>query len=343
MLVARLLGAHELVVGDEPAPVPGPDDALVRVAAVGLCGSDTHWWETAGIGDTRLDRGLVLGHEIAGTIVEDGRVTPVVVDPSQPCGTCPTCTAGSEDLCPSARFAGFGETDGGLREWMAWPRRLLVPVPAGLDPAEACQLEALGVALRAVERGGVGPSTRVAVVGTGPIGLLVVRACRARGATAVLATDRLSHRVEAARISGATAAWLAEDDAVHADTHPVDVALECAGTNAAFDTAIRLVRPGGHVVVVGIPEDDRIAFSASTARRKGLTVSFSRRMRAADLHDAAALVGDGRVSLDGLVTLEADLADAADAFEVQAARTGVKVVVRTQSYDRIPDARLPRW
>jgi len=139
VLVARLHAPRELVVHDEPMPEPGPGEVLVRVDAVGLCGSDTHWWETAGIGETTVPAGgLCLGHEIAGTISdEDGDEIAVAVDPSQPCGACPTCRSGLEDLCPSTRFAGFGPTDGGLRDWLAWPRHLLVPVPAGLTPEEA--------------------------------------------------------------------------------------------------------------------------------------------------------------------------------------------------------------
>ena len=304
----------------------------MRVDAVGLCGSDTHWWEAAGIGDTAVpDGGLCLGHEIAGTIVgDDGAPLAVAVDPSQPCGSCPTCAAGLEDLCPATRFAGFGPTDGGLRESMAWPRHLLVPVPVGLPPEQACQLEALGVALRAMERAGVGPSTTVAVVGTGPIGLLIVRACRALGAPVILATDLLDHRVEAAVASGATDAWRAGAGGSPAPHDPVDVAIECAGTDDAIATAIDLVRPGGHVVLVGIPEDDRTSFRAAPARRKGLTLSISRRMRASDLRAAATLVADGTISLDGLVTHVSDLADAPGAFAVQAAREGLKVVVRPQ-------------
>ena len=332
MLVARLHGPHELVVRDEPTTETAPGEVLVRVDAVGLCGSDTHWWETAGIGETALPPGgLCLGHEIAGTITgEDGRPIAVAVDPSQPCRSCATCRSGLEDLCPSTRFAGFGPTDGGLRDWMAWPRDLLVPVPLGLAPEQACQLEALGVAIRAVERAGVGPDTSVAVVGTGPIGLLIVRVCRALGAQAILATDLLEHRVAAAVESGATDAWVADAGATPATRVPVDVAIEVAGTDDAVATAIELVRPGGHVVLVGIPENDRTAFRAAPARRKGLTLSLSRRMRAADLHAAARLVADGTVSLDGLVTHVGDLADAAEAFAVQAARTGLKVVVRPQ-------------
>ncbi len=226
----------------------------------------------------------------------DPRV-PVVVDPSQPCGACPTCSAGSEDLCPHARFAGFGATDGGLRDWMAWPRHLLLPIPSDLDPIEACQLEALGVALRAVERAAVGPTTRVAVIGTGPIGLLVVRACRARGATWSSPLIGWPTASMPPRASGATSTWVADGHRTPVGLEQVDVAIECAGADDAVATALDVVRPGGHVVLVGIPADDRTSFQASAARRKGVTISLSRRMRGADLRAAVELVRAGRVSL----------------------------------------------
>jgi len=329
LLVARLHAARDLALADEPIPVPRPGEVLVRVDAVGLCGSDTHWWETGGIGDTRLPRPLVLGHEIVGTIQDGaGRSIPVAIDPSQPCHACPTCQAGRDDLCPTTRFAGYAGTDGGLRDWMAWPRDLCVPIPAGLDPADACQLEALGVALCAVDRADIRPGTRVAVVGAGPIGQLVIRACVARGATDIVATDRLAHRVDAARASGAAVAI--QTDGAPPDVAPVDVAIECAGTDDGVGAALELVCPGGHVVLVGIPDDDRTTFRASLARRKGVTISLSRRMRATDLVDAVAQVADGRISLDGLVSHRFDLADAPAAFAAQASRDGLKVVVRPQ-------------
>ncbi len=119
-------------------------------------------------------------------------------------------------------------------------------------------------------------------------------------------------------------------DGAPPEVAPVDVAIECAGTDDGVAAALELVRPGGHVVLVGIPDDDRTTFRASLARRKGVTISLSRRMRASDLVDAVALVTDGRISLDGLVTHQFDLAAAPAAFAAQAARDGLKVVVRPQ-------------
>ena len=122
MKVARLQAVGEVSVHDEPDPVPARDETLVRVSAVGLCGSDLHWFRHAGIGDTSLERPLVLGHEAAGVTQSGQRVA---IDPSISCGICDYCLAGNPNLCTNLRFAGHGLQDGALREMVAWPDRRL--------------------------------------------------------------------------------------------------------------------------------------------------------------------------------------------------------------------------
>lgn len=333
MRVARLSEVGRLALTDEPAPVPGPGEALVRVAAVGLCGSDLHWYADGSIGDAQLTRPLVLGHEIAGVVASGPREGQrVAVDPAVPCGTCAVCLEGHRNLCPTVRFAGHGAVDGGLRELMAWPEALLHPLPDGLPAADATVLEPLGVAVHALDLAHVRLGSTVAVVGCGPLGLLLVQLARAAGATGVLAVEPLAHRREAALHSGA-------DRAVDpADVTPegmfargltdtgVDVVLEVAGSAAAVELAVRAARPGGRVVLVGIPDDDRTSFPASVARRKGLTLAVARRMK--DVYPRAiSLVERGLVDVAGLVTARFPLADVAPAFTSAARRTGLKVVV----------------
>ena len=148
MRVARLHGPGDVRLHDEPRPTPGAGEVLVRVEAVGLCGSDLHWFDEGSIGGIPLTRPLSPGHELAGT-TEDGR--RVAVDPAIPCETCPPCREGHPNLCPSVRFAGYGEDDGALREWMAWPERCLYPLPDSLSATDGAMLEPLGVALHAVD------------------------------------------------------------------------------------------------------------------------------------------------------------------------------------------------
>jgi L-iditol 2-dehydrogenase len=314
MRVARLYGVGDVRLSDEPAPTAGPGETLVRVSAVGICGSDLHWYGQGGIGDARLERPLVAGHEFAG-VTADGR--RVAVDPAVPCNQCDLCLAGHPNLCRHLRFAGHGADDGGLRDEVAWPDRCLVPLPDSLSPAAGALLEPLGVALHAVDLGHVRAGHSVGVFGCGPIGLLVLQVARAAGATGLFVTEPLPHRLDAARGFGAQK-WTAGRE--------VDVAFECAGANGAVDDAIAAARPGGRVVLVGIPDDDRTSFSASVARRKGLTLALSRRMKHT-YPRAIRLVESGRVDLRSIVTHHFPLEQAATAFAVAQRREGLKVIV----------------
>lgn len=320
MTVARLHEIGDLRIGEEPVPRAGPGQALLSVSSVGLCGSDRHWFADGGIGRTALTEPLVLGHEFAGVIADGaGAGRRVVADPAIPCGACRTCTGGQPELCPTAGFAGYAGTDGALRTHATWPIALLRDVPAAISDDEASMLEPLGVAIHAAHLAAPAPGMSVAVIGAGPIGQLVVRVLVARGDRDVCVGEPLPHRLDAAISAGARP--LTDDD-------DVDTVIECAGTDAAVATAVERVRPGGRVVLVGIPGDDRTTFTASVARRKGLTIQLCRRMRPADLDRAIEMVGAGAVSLAGLVTHTFPLADIADAFRTLMARGGIKIVVR---------------
>lgn len=194
MKVARLHAVGDVRLHDEPLPVPGAEATRLRVTAVGVCGSDLHWFGEAGIGDARLARPLVLGHEFAGVTDAGQRVA---VDPAISCGACDFCEAGHPNLCEAVTFAGHDQTDGALSEQVVWPTRCLFPIPDSLSAAEGAMLEPLGVAIHAVDLGKVRTGMRVGVFGCGPIGLLTIQVARAAGATDVLVTEPLSHRLDA--------------------------------------------------------------------------------------------------------------------------------------------------
>ena len=337
MKTLRLHGIGDLRLHDEPAPAPVGDEALLRIGAVGLCGSDRHWFAEGGIGDAQLSEPLVLGHEFVATVESGPRTGErVAVDPAKPCHACAPCAAGLAHLCLDLRFAGHGTTDGALRTWMAWPDSLLHTIPDSVLDAEGTLLEPLGVALHALVLGRIGPGMTVGVFGCGPIGLLLVQALSAAGASVVLATDRLPLRVKTAVEFGAAHGIVAGDGAVEAGVlggavrAGVDVAFEVAGDDAAIDDAIVSTRPGGRVVLVGIPAGDRTSFKASIARRKGLTLLVSRRMEGSDLPRAIRLVESGDVQLGPLVTRRYALDEWPEAFAALQSHRGLKVVVNPQ-------------
>ena len=332
MKVLRLHGVHDVRLHDEPEPVAKPDEQIVRVTAVGICGSDLHWFAESGIGDARLNRPLVLGHEFAG-VIESGprRGQRVAVDPAVPCEQCEYCQDGNPNLCANIHFAGHGADDGALRECMAWPERNLYPMPDDFTAADGAMLEPLGVAIHAIDLAHIRPGMTVGVFGCGPIGLLILQLARAAGATRLYATEVLKHRIDAAEAFGARVfpADGQEAKAIMAETgkRGVDVAIEVAGVNEAVEAAIGAVKPGGTVVLVGIPSDDHTAFTASVARRKGLTIRMSRRMKRT-YPRAISLVEQGMVDIRSLVTGQYSLAEAEQAFTLAQKREGLKIVIK---------------
>ena len=336
MRAARLHGVGDLRVGAEPVPDPAAGMSLVQVTAVGICGSDLHWWDEGAIGDAKLTHPLVLGHEGAG-VIADGprRGERVAIDPAICCQTCRACRDGYRNLCYRILFAGHGETDGMMREFMSWPSDLLYPLPDAVSDADGALLEPLGVALHSVDLGHLPFGGTASVTGCGPIGLLLIGVLKAAGARSVLAIEPLAHRREAAVRYGADQVAdpgaFAPGDGLMRDLtgYGVDVAFEAAGTDQGVRLAVESARPGGRVVLAGIPGDDTISFRASTARRKGLTIALVRRMN--EVYPRAISMAERAVvDLGALVSSRAGLGEAAGAFGGAAGRTGLKVIIEPQ-------------
>lgn len=335
MQALRLHGPYNLRLENEVQPVPATGEALIRVTAVGVCGSDLHWFDEAGIGDAQITRPLVLGHELSGVV--ESRSSPlygqrVAVDPAIPCQFCEFCLEGNPNLCANLRFAGHGLTDGGLQNYLTWPERCLYQLPDSLSNADGAMLEPLGVALYAIDLAGLKPGMAVGVFGCGPIGLLILQLAHQSGVTQIIATDRKPHRLEAARAFGATDVFLV-DDAWNDEQvwrasggRGLAVAFEVAGDNQAVESAIAAARPGGRVLLVGIPFPDVTTFTASNARRKGLTLQLCRRMKFT-YPRAIQLVEQGLVDVRSLVTHRFPLSQAEQAFRTAQARDGLKVII----------------
>lgn len=309
-----------------PEPVPRAGDVLLQVRAVGVCGSDLHYYLEGGIGPARIREPMTPGHELAASVaggtgephgLADG--TLVAVDPAQNCGGCEQCFAGYPNLCPKVRFLGSPGVDGGLCELLAVPARNLYPVPEGFDPTLTALLEPLGVALHAVDITRLKPMNGVAVLGGGPIGLMIAQVARAAGAAHVRMIEPNASRREAARALGV--------DAVHADPREAleatggrgeDVVIEATNSADGPEHAAQVARIGGRVTLVGIPDADHFTMTAANARRKGLTIRFSRRMGHV-YPRAIELVAQRRVNLAPLASHSYPLADAREAFETGAA------------------------
>jgi L-iditol 2-dehydrogenase len=318
MKVLRLHAPGDLRLHDEPMPEPAPGEILVRVSSVGICGSDLHWFSEAGIGDAKLKQPLVLGHEATGLIASGPRKGErVAIDPAIPCQVCEYCLRGDPNLCEQVRFAGHALVDGALSEYIAWPEKCLFPLPAALSDADGVMLEPLGVAMHAVNLAHLRVGMRVGVFGCGPIGLLVIQMARLSGAAEVFASEPLPHRMEAALRLGARP-WT--------PARRLDVVFEVAGQDQAVDNAFEAVKPGGTAILVGIPAEDRTSFTASVARRKGLTIKLVRRMKFT-YPRAIQLVEGGKVDVRSLVSQQFPLEQAQQAFSVAQRRDGLKIII----------------
>ncbi len=320
---------------DAPAPAPGPGEVLVKVVAVGLCGSDRHWVMEGHIGDSIISAPIVPGHEFGG-IAQTGRYAGqlVAVDPGIPCEQCGPCLGGAAHLCLNMRFAGQDGTDGALSEYIVWPERCLEPLGPHVTPAEGALVEPLAIAVHALEVSGDLAGRTVAVIGSGPIGLLIVLLAGHEGAAFVAATDLLPHRVAAAATFGANPAVLAnESGSEQTDLLGAlgragyDVVFDASGEPGAIDTALAVAGPAAQVVLVGIPSEERTSFVAATARRNELTLKLSRRSTPSALHRAAELANARSLDLERLVTRRLPFGEAPAAFDSLIARDGLKVII----------------
>jgi L-iditol 2-dehydrogenase len=330
--VARLYSVGDVRIGEEADPAVPDGETLLEIASVGLCGSDLHRFGEGVLGLEALQRPLVPGHEFSGVIASGPRRGQLVAaDPAQTCGRCEMCAIGDHNLCLHSRFAGAGTQDGALRELASWPTELLYPLPDHFSTADGAMLEPLTVALGALDFAHLRAGSSVTIVGGGPIGLFLVQLARASGASQVVVVEPLPHRREAALRFGADVVLDpagTDDEAIReaAGGRGADVSFEVAGTKQAMDIALRSTRPGARVVIVGIPSNDEMAFSASLARTRGLTLYMQFRTRVT-FERVISLVQRKIIDVSSMVTAHYPLDKTSDAFAVANVRAGLKVVV----------------
>jgi L-iditol 2-dehydrogenase len=308
---------------------PGhPGEVLLDIAAVGLCGSDLHYYKDGGIGAAQqIRQPFVPGHEFAGWLCEDqpdlglSRGTLVAVDPNESCGQCEWCRHGHPNLCPKVKFIGAPPNDGAMTRRLWVPAGQIVPIPADFTPLEAVMLEPLGVAIHAVDLAKPRLMERVTLVGAGPIGLLILQVLKVAGASEILVAEPQAHRREAALAHGAAAA-LPSVEALRDLTHGEGTPLVVEATNSpdGFRDAVAASRIGGRIVLVGIPDGDIYTLPAAEARRRGLVIKFARRMGEVYLR-AIELVASRKVDVTTMVTRRFALEQAPDAFRLHAEDT----------------------
>lgn len=325
-------GAGDLRVVERDPPVPRPDEALVRIAYGGICGSDLHYWQHGGIGDALIREPLLLGHEVVGTILQqaaDGSGpaggTHVAVHPGSP-GVSTDYPDGRPNLSPTATYLGsareFPHSDGGFARVVALPATMLRPLDPALALRTAALTEPASVAWHAVSRAGDVAGKRVLVIGCGPIGALVIAVLRHHGAAEVTAVDLYDQPMAIARSLGASVTIPAADREAIRSVR-ADVAIESSGSVAGLGSALSGLRSGGRLVIVGMPPggEQPVRLSEIVAREIEVVGSF----RFNDEIDSViSALADGSLAVDPLITHTFPVENAIEAFHVAAdsARSG---------------------
>ncbi|HEX6517730.1 MAG TPA: NAD(P)-dependent alcohol dehydrogenase [Nocardioidaceae bacterium] len=304
---AVLHGVHDLRLETRPVPEPGPHEVLVRVAAVGVCGSDVHYYEHGRIGEHVVRAPMVLGHEASGTVVATGsnaakhRVgARVAMEPGVPCGRCRECRHGRYNLCPHVRFFATPPVDGAFADYVTIHEDFAFEVPDSVSLEAAALMEPLSVGIWACRKARVAPGDRVLVSGAGPIGLCAVLAARASGATDVTVTDISAVRLDAALRAGATRTLDVSSTSPVDSGTTADVLLECSGATTAVRDGILALDLAGRAVLVGMGEDE---VPLPLARVQGRELEVTGTFRYANTYPTAvAMVAGGSVDLDWMVT-----------------------------------------
>jgi L-iditol 2-dehydrogenase len=304
MKAAVLVRPGEIRIEERDRPAPGPREVLVQVTAVGVCGSDVHYYEHGRIGPFVVDAPLILGHESAGRVVELGEGSTkhavgdrVALEPGVPCGRCRECRAGRYNLCADVQFFATPPVDGAFAEFVAIHEDFAFTLPESLSDEEGALMEPLSVGVWACRKAQVTAGDRILVTGAGPIGLLAMQCAIAYGATEVTVSDVNERRLEVARRTGATQT-VTPDDELDGD---FDALIECSGHPAAVAAGIRALRPAGTAVLVGMgPEEEgTLPLSLIQAREIWVTGTF----RYANTYPAAiALAASGRVDLKAIIS-----------------------------------------
>ncbi len=326
-----LTGLRQMAIREVPDPgKPGPGDVLLRIHSVGICGSDVHYYETGRIGDQIVAYPYSVGHECAGEVVGIGSgVTDfkpgdrVVIDPAMPCLECDQCKIGRENTCRKLRFLGCpGQSEGCLRELMIMPAHCCFKMPDSMTYAQGVLCEPLAIGLYAVQQARVNTGMDVAILGSGPIGLSCLVCAQTTGATGLYVTDKLDYRARMAQDHGA--AWAGNPDRqdVVQDIQQrqpagMDVVFECAGEQDAMNQAMELLKPGGTLMLIGIPRFDDASFPIHTMRRKEISIINVRRQNRCT-QTTVDWVAGGKIKADFMVTHTFGLDDVQKGFDLVA-------------------------
>jgi L-iditol 2-dehydrogenase len=331
MKAALLTGIRKFEIKEIPTPkIINDSDVLIKIKTVGVCGSDIHYYTTGRIGSQIVQFPFVIGHEAAGVVESVGeRVTRVrsgqkiAIDPAVSCGHCDQCKAGRENTCRELLFLGCPkQLDGSLSEYIVINERSCFPIKDNMTFDQAALSEPLAIGVYSVERSMIPENADAAILGVGPIGMSVFHVLRTKNVSNVYVTDKIDQRLEFCKTLNPI--FTANPDKVDAvkkisELEPLlmDVVYECSGDPDAISQGIQLLKPGGVLVIVGIPEVDEITFPIHELRRKEITIINIRR-QVNCTQKAVNLLANGTINMDSMATHHFALEEIQTAFELVA-------------------------
>ncbi|MBN2590004.1 MAG: alcohol dehydrogenase catalytic domain-containing protein [Sedimentisphaerales bacterium] len=324
-----LTALRQMELRDAPEPVIEKDtDVLLKIESAGVCGSDVHYFETGRIGSQVVEFPFVVGHECSASVVKTGSAVKrvkagdqVVVEPSFACHDCDQCNIGREHTCRNVIFLGTPKQMGGcLCEYIVIPQGNCFPTYGEITLEQGALCEPLSIGIYSVQQSDFAKGSNIAILGSGPIGMCVLAASKEKEHGNIYITDKIDSRLSAAQKLGVD--YIGNPDKVDivgdinkAEPLGLDCVFECCGQQDALDQAMDILKPGGQLVIVGIPRTDLISFSADKFRRKEITIKYIRRQNHC-VQKAIDFIKSGKIDIDFLITHRFELEQTQDAFEL---------------------------
>jgi L-iditol 2-dehydrogenase len=337
MKAMMLTGIRQMEMRDIPEPtLVNSNDVKIRMSVLGICGSDIHYYTQGQIGSQKVQYPFSIGHEGAGVVVEIGKsvkkVKPgdqIAIDPAMPCRECDQCLAGRYHTCRKLRFLGCpGQAEGCLMEYIVMPEKSCFPLTGKLTPDNGSISEPLAIGVYAEKKSGGVNGLNIGILGYGPIGMSVMLVAKAQGVDNIYVTDIIDERLAIAGKEGAAMTGNPHKENIVSkilikEPLGLDLAFECCGKQEAFDQAIELLKPGGKLIVVGIPEFDRWSMNVETTRRREISLQFIRR-QVDCVEQTLEMMKNGSIKIDNMVTHRFPFERTKEAFDLVAGyRDGV--------------------
>ncbi len=326
-----LTGIREMEMKEVSTPeLKNDTDVLVKLKVVAVCGSDVHYYVSGKIGSQVVQYPFPVGHECAGVVEKVGSAVTrvkegdrIAIEPAMPCGECDQCKIGRPHTCRKLKFLGCpGQADGAMSDYIVMPEHSCFPIPDSMSFDEAAISEPLAIGVYAVRRSIPMKGANVGILGFGPIGMSVMLPAIAKGAGKVYVTDKIDGRLKIAGESGAAYAGnVTKVDVVkeilELEPKGLDVVFECCGKQEAIENAFDLLKPGGVLMLIGIPEFDRWSFPVDKGRHKEVTIINVRRQNGA-VEETLEMLENRSADVSKMPTHRFSFADSKQAFDLVA-------------------------